>query len=88
MKDIFCPGCRHHLNAATAVADNNLQPTAGDLSVCLYCGAGLVYLAGGDVRLMTDGELQKLNDEERFLFAGAQSVGVIYRAKFGKGEKA
>ena len=87
MKDIYCPGCKHHLNAATAVADNNLQPAPGDLSVCLYCGTGLVYLEGGDVREMNDADRANLSDEERFLFANAMSVGVIFRAKYGKGEQ-
>jgi len=34
-----------------------MRPKEGDLSICIGCGAGLVYTADGRTRLMTIREL-------------------------------
>lgn len=52
----FCPGCGNFLDAATEAVDpeSNLQPEAGDLSLCVYCGSLFEYQVNGDVRVISD----------------------------------
>lgn len=39
-----CPACDHFIDAATD-AFGEAKPSAGDLSVCMYCGAYLTFNA-------------------------------------------
>lgn len=85
MIDHRCPGCGHKLNAATEVGGGEAQPRTGDLSACLYCGAGLLFVDdGGGVRLLMQHEIEALPPDEKQILSSAMAVAAIYRAKFGK----
>lgn len=38
-----CPVCHYEMDAATCVEKQEAEPSAGDLSVCLNCGAMLQF---------------------------------------------
>ena len=38
-----CPACKERLDGASGL-DGALVPKDGDLSVCIYCAAGLAYV--------------------------------------------
>lgn len=55
-KDV-CPRCGSRLDCASHPAD--AQPGPGDMSVCLYCGAALVFLEDLRTRLATQEEIEE-----------------------------
>lgn len=62
-----CPACKHRLTAATAIASDRGVPKEGDLTMCAYCTAFLVFKDDSTVRVMTLEEVGNLQDEERML---------------------
>lgn len=58
-----CPSCRKNLSGATPFTDPGVTPQTDDISVCMHCGAILIYngdltqrLASGDDRANWDDE--------------------------------
>ena len=52
-----CPGCAAPNDAQTGLGHND-QPSAGDASVCFYCGyLGIFTGTGDEVRSPTEAEL-------------------------------
>lgn len=56
------PCCGVALDAATCLEDLNAAPVDGDLSVCMYCYAWLVF-EGGTPRVMTKSEIDELPND-------------------------
>lgn len=63
-----CPSCGVVLDGATPV-EGVASPRAGDLTVCLYCGAPLAFTEGLGLRLVPLEELRGLNSETKRDFA-------------------
>ena len=55
----LCPKCGATLDAASGVS-GALHPKPGDMSICLYCAAALVYEDAMTSRLMTAEEFMAL----------------------------
>lgn len=63
-----CPQCLYEMDCATCVTGpTGTKPREGDLSLCVNCGATLVFDDRGYVRAITD-------DEERELPAPTRRV--------------
>lgn len=61
-----CPHCDHKLDAATSV-EGESAPGPGDVTVCFYCTAFLVFGDALTLRLMTTDEIGELDAEVRGL---------------------
>lgn len=59
-----CPSCEMALDAATD-AYGEATPEPGDLTVCIYCAAILVFTDTMGLRLPTDEEFAALPQETR-----------------------
>ena len=60
-----CPRCGYKCDAATAVSDEPIEPKAGDLSVCLHCGAPLEFAEDLTPRWLTFDEFKTLPPDVR-----------------------
>lgn len=60
-----CPLCGATLSAAGTMDGTAGAPSAGDWTVCAYCLQWLVYLDGGALRPVSDGEWLQLPAAER-----------------------
>jgi len=78
MKDNFvrmasteCPHCHcMHDTASCASAPNKkLRPKPGNVTMCIRCGAILVFTRSMNLRMMTEREYNRASKEERELFA-------------------
>lgn len=92
MDSLQCPKCTHRLDDASCLTPGKEgeQPSDGDISSCLYCGAALVYAIEGErprLRLMTEAEIMALPPDELNLLSASMSIGVIVRAKKGEGSE-
>ena len=56
-----CPACASPLSAAAVAGGDEATPRPGDVSVCLYCDALLVYLPGLALRAATAAEVAGLD---------------------------
>ena len=57
VKPCLCPLCGYFMDAATCVSAETLPlPKSGDISMCLSCGAALVFNKDLSLRLMTEDE--------------------------------
>ena len=72
-----CPGCGVGLSGA--LGPEQRKPQAGDLSVCAYCSALLVFGEGPSLRLLTDEEREGLDVGLRLWLA--EMVAVTRRAR-------
>jgi hypothetical protein len=54
-----CPRCGYEMNLASSPwrDDDDEKPKAGDYSICMQCGAALVFNPNLTHRLMTDEEM-------------------------------
>lgn len=71
-----CPTCGYAIDAATLLNYGDARPAAGDLSLCLNCGALLIF-DGPDVnaiRRITPEEEAVLDDANRMAVDRAQAV--------------
>lgn len=87
-----CPKCTHRLDDASCLTPGKegAQPSNGDISSCLYCGAALVYVLEDShprLRLMSEAEILALPPDEMNLLSASMSIGVIVRAKKGEGSE-
>ena len=70
--EMKCPLCEHALDRATMDPRNPdaLPPQPGDVSVCLYCAAFLVFTETLHMRSMSEAEFNKLSaEQQRYLNA-------------------
>lgn len=51
-----CPACGHKFDAATGISDDHTPPSAGDVSICIKCGALGIFNADLSVRAPTHKE--------------------------------
>lgn len=63
MSDKPHPCCGRKLDGHTAADGSDEQPRQGDVSVCAYCGSWLTYDHGPRLRLMTQEEIDALDEE-------------------------
>jgi hypothetical protein len=60
-----CPRCGEVLDAATSLEGDSV-PTVGDVSVCAYCSALLMFIDPLPTqRLLSDAELRELDQDVR-----------------------
>jgi Zn ribbon nucleic-acid-binding protein len=79
-----CPKCAALHTGATFVGNNvsdklfaeALRPKAGDLTVCIECGAVNAYTESGNLRAITDQERADIRDDAnlRRLITGIQAA--------------
>lgn len=74
-----CPACGRVLDAATQVDGPGAVPVAGDVTVCFYCGAGLVYTADAFEEMSANdvAELEAVSDT----FRGARRAVAAFLAR-------
>ena len=76
----LCPGCGRKLDAATEMGERG-APSAGDVSVCAYCGMLLVFTDAVTVREMRPAEFDTLSqtnkDALRRISVGAQIAAMF-----------
>lgn len=68
-----CPQCGYELSGAMAV-DGRFAPRSGDLTVCVKCGALLVYGEGLRPRRMTDNDLRLVPPQEKYTLLTVQEA--------------
>jgi len=71
--DQNCPRCAYRLTAATGLTHDE-TPEALDLTVCIRCGAALVFEPGLRMRLATEEDLRALDGETREEIARLQAT--------------
>jgi hypothetical protein len=54
--DARCPACLTSLPMATSVDHDEITPKPNDVSVCIVCGAALIFTPDLRVRLITDAD--------------------------------
>lgn len=59
-----CPSCDALLDGATSLV-REASPCAGDLTVCMYCGAALEFTQGLGLRMLKPAELAALDAETK-----------------------
>jgi hypothetical protein len=69
-----CPTCNEVLDAATRSDGGDAMPSAGDYSVCFYCGSFLTFLPDMQLRLLSVEEVAALDDETRIAMVRAREV--------------
>lgn len=67
-----CPTCDAKLDSAVHVAGTHRkdEPHAGDLSLCYKCGAMLIFVEGGGLRLMEEPDFAKMPPRARVELEG------------------
>jgi hypothetical protein len=83
-----CPRCGAAADGGTCVDDVEAvhMPKAGDLAICLYCGAFNKYQADLTQREMTGEELRQLEDDPHMagLLETAARITATWRKKYLK----
>lgn len=65
-----CPRCGYKMDMASSPwRDDDEVPLAGDYSICMMCGAPLVFKDNLTHRLMTDAELSNLPEHLKKQFS-------------------
>jgi len=72
-----CPSCATPLDGATSVGHGH-RPNAGDVTVCIYCGAILIFTARGGLRPPTPDERAELAADPTVQRA-VKAVAVVHR---------
>ena len=78
MKAALCPGCGEFLDDCTPTGPGRVQPRPGDVTVCAYCAAVLVF--DGEpvsVRLPTNAEVTELRGMPRL--AQVRTAAILAR---------
>jgi len=60
-----CPHCKRMLDAAAVSTGESIEPSPGDVTVCLRCGHPMVFTEAMRVRSMTPEEWQALSEKQR-----------------------
>lgn len=61
-KEQHCPSCNHILDAATHIENDEVIPSEGDYSICMYCGEILRFGKDQELILATQEDLENLID--------------------------
>jgi hypothetical protein len=69
-----CPSCRYEMTEATGVSPGARSPHAGDLSVCLNCGAILQFNDILVLKPISDDDFSALPPRLRLLLEGASRL--------------
>jgi hypothetical protein len=72
-----CPSCGHNLDAAAGVTADR-APEPGDVTICAYCGAGLVFGLGGRLYAMSEADARAVAERSP-TFARARYVILLLR---------
>jgi hypothetical protein len=71
-----CPNCGATLDAATCVTSDTVQPSPGDLTLCIYCGHLMAFGDDLSFRKLTDSEAAGIDPRtlavQRFIRARMQ----------------
>jgi hypothetical protein len=59
-----CPHCRKPVHLAGDVNDEGVEPSAGDVSICIKCGKWSVFTEGLQMRKPTKVEARELLKDE------------------------
>jgi len=61
-----CPACIREIDGATSADGKDAKPAAGDVSVCLYCGTLLRFIAVDPLRcrIMTEQDCKEIGPEQ------------------------
>jgi len=70
-----CPRCSHGAEHASGAA----PPNTGDIAICAYCSAVLVYTKGLRIREMTETEYRELTPEVLAEIGRATFVAAKFR---------
>lgn len=81
-----CPKCRAKLDGASGI-DYEDRPEDGDVSVCVYCYALLVYTPELDLRQLTLDEYTALSEDVKDTLANAQAMLKMLNDARGRGGK-
>lgn len=82
-----CPFCRHTLDAATAGPSNpDAVPKPGDVTVCIECGAVLLFDDGLKVRGPTPEELVEIL-QDRSAVAMIRTIATFRAKRLGQSGK-
>ena len=73
--DARCPRCRCELTGATDMV-NDSAPSGGDISVCAYCGAIMVFNPDLTLREATHGDIDALSPDLAWKLG--QFVGAVH----------
>lgn len=61
---VQCPQCKALLDAAASMDEGNTEPPdEGDITVCIYCGAVLMWEFNMQLTLLTEEELEEIAKE-------------------------
>lgn len=70
-----CPRCNEKLDAASALTEDAV-PKPGDISMCMYCQAFLVFKSDLTLRLSTDDDMADLPIKQREALMRARTAAV------------
>lgn len=81
-----CPHCGAKLDRATNADGDEVQPNAGDATICLHCAGVMVY--GDDLkpRLMNELEIDGMDENTKRVLARGQRLVLQFIASRGKSE--
>jgi hypothetical protein len=74
----LCPTCGYEMNAASS-SEEDKQPYAGAISICLNCGQVLLFTDDLSQRLPTDEEMEDIKAAPAW--TGIQSVQIAIRMR-------
>lgn len=68
LPESICLDCGKKLDAATSSTDDS-SPSAGDVTICFYCGHVMVFAADLTLRAPTDTEMYEIAGDKQLLQA-------------------
>ena len=71
-RSCLCPVCGAVLSASTALGHRDAKPLPGDYSLCLQCGAVLIYKFDLTMRVASHEDLAKLDYDNLVVLHQAQ----------------
>ena len=80
MKTEKCPSCKVELNMSTPVDGSKRKPVPGDISVCFYCGAFMMFDKNVHRTKMTKKQFEKLEPELQAQMIQAQNMIKIQKS--------
>ena len=72
--EVQCPHCGHNLDRATNADGEDVEPTAGDATICLHCAGVMVF--GEDLKPRTFNELEidEMDEDTKRVLARGQRL--------------
>jgi len=72
-----CPNCGWHVSHTTNVDGEDIAPECGQLTLCYFCGAVMIFDAGLKPRWLTQDELENVLADRKLVFKLAQLVETL-----------